>query len=150
MDIEIKGPWARKQIDDYLAESRLPVRLACIGEDGFPRVASVWFQYSDGSLLCATRRDSPLANMIRRNPRVGFEVATNDAPYYGVRGQGMASLSDVGGAQTLEALIDRYLGTSNAELGTWLMSRADEEVLLKVEIQRFYSWDYRKRMESVA
>ena len=150
MEIEVKGPWPRQEVDSYLTESRLPLRLACIGDDGFPRVVSVWFQYRDGMLLCATHRDSQLARMIRGNPKVGFEVATNDPPYYGVRGQGMAELSEEGGADTLKALIDRYLGQTNASLGDWLLSRSEEELALCVEIQRFFSWDYRKRMESVA
>jgi nitroimidazol reductase NimA-like FMN-containing flavoprotein (pyridoxamine 5'-phosphate oxidase superfamily) len=150
MNIEIAGPWQRRQIDQYLAQTRMPIRLACVAEDGFPRVVSVWYRYADGMFYCATHRDSQLARMIKRNPRIGFEVSTNEPPYYGVRGQGVAELSAQGGADTLRALIDRYLGESNASLGRWLMSRSDEELLIRVEAQRFYSWDYRKRMESVA
>ena len=150
MEIDIRGPWSRDDIDTYLGQSRLPLRIAGLGEDGFPRVVSVWFQYEAGTFFCATHRDSQLAGIIRRNPKVGFEVATNEPPYFGVRGQGLAELSEEGGAQALEALIDRYLGDTNESLGRWLLSRGDEELLLRVAIQRFYSWDYRKRMESVA
>jgi nitroimidazol reductase NimA-like FMN-containing flavoprotein (pyridoxamine 5'-phosphate oxidase superfamily) len=150
VDIDISGPWQRRQIDQYLAQTRLPIRLACVAEDGFPRVVSVWFRYAEGVFFCATHRDSQLARMVQRNPRVGFEVSTNEPPYFGVRGQGLAELSTEGGEETLRTLIDRYLGASNASLGRWLMSRGDEELLLRVETQRFYSWDYRKRMESVA
>lgn len=150
MNIDISGPWTRREIDSYLARSRMPVRLACLGEDGFPRVVSVWFQYEEGVLQCATHRDSQLAAMLQRNPRVGFEVSTNEPPYYGVRGQGVAELSQEGGAQALQRLIDRYLDQSNVSLSRWLLSRSDEELLLRVEVQRFFSWDYRKRMESVA
>lgn len=150
MDIDISGSWQRRQIDQYLGQARFPIRLACIAEDGFPRVVSVWYHYADGAFYCATHRDSQLASMIRRNPRVGFEVSTNEPPYYGVRGQGVAELSAEGGADTLRQLIDRYLGDSNRSLSRWLLSRGDEELLLRVEALRFYSWDYRKRMESVA
>lgn len=150
MNIDISGPWQRRQIDQYLAATRLPFRLACVGEDGFPRVVSVWYRYADGVFYCATHRDSHLARLLARNPRVGFEVSTNEPPYHGVRGQGLAELQEAGGADTLRELIDRYLGDSNVSLGRWLMSRAEEELLLRVEVQRFYSWDYRKRMESVA
>ena len=62
----------------------------------------------------------------------------------------LAELSEEGGADTLKSLIDRYLGQTNASLGDWLLSRSEEELALCVEIQRFFSWDYRKRMESVA
>lgn len=147
MDIDISGPWPRRQIDQHLTEARFPIRLACVAEDGFPRVVSVWYRYADGVFYCATHRDSQLARMLRRNPRVGFEVATNEPPYHGVRGQGVAELGAQGGAETLKALINRYLGDSNHSLGRWLMSRSDEELLVRVEALRFYSWDYRPRME---
>ncbi len=150
MTIDISGAWQRRQVDQYLAQTRLPIRVACVGDDGFPRVVSVWYRYQEGTFFCATHRDSQLAHLLRRNPRVGFEVSTNEPPYYGVRGQGLAELSSHGGADTLSALIERYLSSSNQSLGRWLMSRSDEELLVRIEAQRFYSWDYRKRMESVA
>jgi nitroimidazol reductase NimA-like FMN-containing flavoprotein (pyridoxamine 5'-phosphate oxidase superfamily) len=150
MDIVITGPWKRREIDTYLSTTKVPLRLACVGKDEYPRVVSVWFMYSEGGFLCASHRDSQLVNLLRNSPRVGFEIAPNEPPYYGVRGQGMAEISGDGGAETLRQLIDHYLGTSNAELAQWLMSRGEDEVLIKISAQRFFSWDYRKRMEIVA
>ena len=150
MDIAIAGPWQRAEIDSYLGSSRVPLRLACVGSDSFPRVVSVWFAYSDGKFLCASHRDSSLVKLLARSPKVGFEVAPEKPPYHGVRGQGIAEISGEGGAETLKALIDHYLGESNESLAQWLLSRADDEVLIRIEVQRFFSWDYRKRMEQVA
>lgn len=150
MDIAIKGPWQRREIDQYLSQTKVPLRLACTAEDGFPRVVSVWFQYEDGAFLCAAHKDSQLIRLLRQSPRTGFEVSTNEPPYYGVRGQGVAELSGEGGAETLQQLIRHYLGNSNTGLAEWLMSRSDDEVMIRVEVQRFFSWDYRKRMEIVA
>ncbi len=150
MDITIKGPWRRRDIDNYLDKSRIPIRLGCIGGDGFPRVVSVWFKYADGSFYCASHKDSSLVRMLRNYNRVGFEVATNEPPYLGVRGQGIAEVSGEGGAETLRQLIDNYLGRTNSELAQWLLSRSDEEVLIRIEVSRFFSWDYSKRMQAIA
>ncbi len=150
MDISIAGPWARREIDSYLGSARVPLRLGCVGRDGYPRVVSVWFRYADGVLLCASHRDSQLVGLLRRSPKVGFEVAPNEPPYFGVRGQGVAEISGEGGAETLKQLIDRYLGDSNEKLAQWLNSRGEEEALIRIEVQRVFSWDYRKRMVAVA
>ena len=150
MDISIKGPWARREIDQYLEGSRIPIRLGCIGSDGFPRVVSVWFRYAEGGFYCASHKDSSLVRMLGNYGRVGFEVATNDPPYHGVRGQGVAEVSGEGGAETLRQLIDNYLGRTNEHLAQWLLSRSEEEVLIRIEVTRFFSWDYRKRMQAIA
>ncbi|WP_188109824.1 pyridoxamine 5'-phosphate oxidase family protein [Pseudohalioglobus sediminis] len=150
MDIKINGPWRRREIDQYLQDVRIPVRIACIGGDGFPRVVSVWFRYADGAFYCASHKDSSLVRLLRDYGRVGFEVSTNEPPYYGVRGQGVAELSGEGGAETLRQLIENYLGRSNEGLAEWLLSRSHDEVLIRIEVCRFFSWDYRKRMQAIA
>ncbi|PLW69515.1 pyridoxamine 5'-phosphate oxidase family protein [Pseudohalioglobus lutimaris] len=150
MTITSSGPWPRREIDQFLSSSRIPIRLGCIGGDGFPRVVSVWFRYAEGAFYCASHKDSSLVRMLRDCDRVGFEVATNDPPYHGVRGQGVAEVSEEGGAETLRQLIDNYLGQTNEPLAQWLLSRSDEEVLIRIEVVRFFSWDYRQRMQSIA
>lgn len=150
MDISITGPWQRRDIDKYLDNARVPLRLACVGVDGFPRVVSVWFTYSDGHFMCASHKDSSLVKILSHSPRVGFEIAPDKPPYHGVRGQGVAEISGEGGAETLKQLIQHYLGKSNESLAEWLMSRGEDEVLIRIEVQRFFSWDYRARMEAVA
>ena len=150
MNIAVSGPWGRREIDRYLSTTKVPLRLGCVGQDGFPRVVSVWFMYADGHFLCASHRESQLVNLLRRSHKVGFEIAPNEPPYCGVRGQGLAEISGEGGAETLKQLIDHYLGASNADLAQWLMSRGEDELLIRIEVQRFFSWDYRKRMEAVA
>jgi len=84
--------------------------------------------------------------LLRANGRVGFEVATNDPPYFGVRGQADASLSDSGGAAMLRRLLERYLGGVDSPLAKWLLSRSEDELLITVTPRRLFSWDYRQRM----
>ena len=60
----------------------------------------------------------------------------------------MATLISEGAGDVLNQVIDRYLGETNSSLAQWLLSRVDDEVIIRVEPQRFFSWDYRNRMES--
>jgi nitroimidazol reductase NimA-like FMN-containing flavoprotein (pyridoxamine 5'-phosphate oxidase superfamily) len=147
MSEKLKGPWSAEEIAGFLTATRFPLRLACVGEDGYPRVVSVWFTYVEGKLFCASHGSSQLVALLRGSTQVGFEVAPNDPPYYGVRGQGDAVLTDQGGAQMLEQLLQRYLGGHDSSLATWLLSRSEDEILITVTPRRWFSWDYRQRME---
>tara|TARA_R110001599_G_scaffold353866_1_gene600956 strand:- start:76848 stop:77291 length:444 start_codon:yes stop_codon:yes gene_type:complete len=147
MSAKLKGPWSTDDITGFLGDVRYPLRLACVADDGYPRVVSVWFTYLDGKLYCASHNSSQLVALLRASPRVGFEVAPNDPPYYGVRGQGDAVLTEQGGARMLEQLLERYLGSHDSPLAKWLLSRSEDEVLITISPRRWYSWDYRERME---
>lgn len=146
MKAQIKGPWSRAQTDRFLRDSTIPLRLACVGADGFPRVVSVWYRYRGGEIQCVSHRSSQLVAMLKNSDRVGFEIAPNEPPYHGVRGQGFAALGPDRDGETLTRLLHRYLGGTDSSLGRWLLSRADEEVLITIRPQRLFCWDYRERM----
>ncbi len=98
MALTLKGPWDKAQIDAFLHNSTFPLRLACVADDGFPRVVSVWYGYDGQCLRCVSHRSSQLVSLLQRCDRVGFELAPNEPPYHGVRGQGIATLdSDADG-----------------------------------------------------
>lgn len=147
--MKIRGPWDIATAERWLQQCEIPIRLACTGKDGFPRVVSVWFKYSDGEFLSVSHRDSSLVKLLGASPKVGFEVSPNEPPYHGVRGQGLATLGSEGAGDVLRSVIERYLGDGNSALAQWLLSREDEEVLIRVRPERFFSWDYRDRMEPV-
>ena len=146
MDAELKGPWDKGQVQAYLREVRFPLRLACVGADGYPRVVSVWYQFDGQQLYGASHRSSQLVGLLQKSPRVGFEVAPNEPPYRGVRGQGIATLHEEGGGAMLEGLLQRYLGDTESGLARWLLSRAEEEMLISIRPERLFSWDYTDRM----
>ena len=147
MSAQLKGPFSAQQIAVFLADTRFPLRLACVGDDGYPRVVSVWFVYLEGKLFCASHRSSQLVALLGASARVGFEVAPNNPPYFGVRGQGDAVLASQGGAEMLEQLLGRYLGGHDSPLAQWLLSRSEDEMLITITPRRWFSWDYRQRME---
>lgn len=146
MTIELSGPWQQSHIDEFLTGSGLPIRLSCNAADGFPRVVSLWFQYTDNTLFCVTHQSSELIKMLKNNDRVGFDISPNEPPYFGLRGQGTAELSPLGDSPILQNLLQTYVGDTDSSFSQWLLSRSDEEIIISVRPHRLYSWDYRKRM----
>ena len=144
-----EGPWSLEQTAAFLQDARFPIRLACTGADGYPRVISLWYLYQQGVLQCVSHRNSALVRLLRRDPRAGFEVSPNDPPYHGVRGQGEVELAPLDDSDVLEKLIARYLGSGTSRVGNWLLSRRKEEILLTLRPERLYTWDYRERMADV-
>jgi nitroimidazol reductase NimA-like FMN-containing flavoprotein (pyridoxamine 5'-phosphate oxidase superfamily) len=132
---------------DFLTATVIPVRLACQDAHNRPLVTSLWYLYRDGELWCATQESARLVAMLRRNSAVGFEVAGDTPPYHGVRGQGQAELVAARGPDTLEQLIDRYLGRRDSGLAGWLLARRDTETAIRIRPDWMTAWDYRRRMQ---
>jgi len=148
--MRIKGPWRRDQIERFLGEARVPLRLACNGRLGHPVLVSLWFVELAGQLWCATQRTAHVVSHLERDPRCAFEIAEEKAPYHGVRGQALATLHEDRGESVLRALIDRYLEDPQCELARWLLARAENETAIAIEPRTLVSWDYRERMGNAA
>ena len=144
--IRSTSAWDEQQINRFLAETVIPIRLACIDGDGEPLICSLWYLYADGALWCATQQAASVVAFLQADPRCGFEVAPESMPYRGVRGQGRISLSAVQGPDILLRLIDRYLGNRDAALARWLMRRSATEVAIRLEAHWMTAWDFGKRM----
>lgn len=130
----------------YLDEMRIPLRLAVLTQSGWPVVLSLWYVLIDGVLWCATQDTARVVRYLRREPRCGFEVASEQPPYRGVRGQGRATVSPERGEEILGILLDRYLGGKGSSLARRLLARADREVAIGVTPTRVHTWDYTERM----
>lgn len=149
MDVaSLKGPWGLPEVEAFLQDTTVPIRLATVGDDHFPRVVSLWFRYDAGALYCVTHQDSHLARMLERNANVGFEISGDTPPYYGIRGQGTVSLTPLGKSPLLRDLLTRYMGAVDSSLAQWLLSRSEQEKIITLLPLRLYSWDYRERMGS--
>jgi nitroimidazol reductase NimA-like FMN-containing flavoprotein (pyridoxamine 5'-phosphate oxidase superfamily) len=140
--------WQQQGIEEFLLRNTIPLRLACNAGRGFPSLNSLWYEYHDGCFWCATHGSSAIIGYLRADPRCAFEVAPNEPPYCGVRGQAQAELQREGAAALLSRLIGRYLGDSNPELAAWLLSRADEEYVVRLRPTWISAWDYRPRMRA--
>lgn len=141
------GPWDQRVIEEFLASTRIPVRLATNGSSG-PLVQSLWFAPIGVQLWCCTQKSSLLTRRLERDDRVGFEVAADTPPYRGVRGTGVAQLIDENVEDVLRTLIARYQGSESTNLSEWLLSRIDSEVAIRIEPRTLSSWDFSARMGS--
>lgn len=151
--IEPRGPWSLAQIRAFLADSVIPVRLATNTASGYPTVLSLWFvpdapPVVDGSieLWCAVHASSRLASHLERDGSCAFEVGGDAPPYHGVRGQARAALVPARGEEILRMALERYLGGTDSDLARWLLSRADDELAIRLTAVTLFTWDYRKRM----
>lgn len=141
------GPWDSEEIIAFLANTRIPLRLATNGSSG-PLVQSLWFTPRGMDLWCCTQKSSVLTRRLERDDRVGFEVAADTPPYRGVRGTGVAHLVEQDVESTLRLLIERYQGDARTNLSDWLLSRIDSEVAIRIEPRTVASWDYSNRMSA--
>lgn len=142
-----KGPWSRRQIESFLEDTPIPVRLACQGTSGHPTLVSLWFLPLEGLLWCATQRSAHVVSMLGRDARCSFEVSVETPPYRGVRGPAIASIHEDRGEEILRQLIARYLPGSRSKLASLLLSRVENETAIAIEPLRTISWDYSKRMK---
>jgi nitroimidazol reductase NimA-like FMN-containing flavoprotein (pyridoxamine 5'-phosphate oxidase superfamily) len=145
-----KGPWSTDQIQRFLRDVRIPVRIACNGASGHPVLASLWFVPEGGRLWCATQRGASVVSLLTRDPRCAFEVSIETPPYRGVRGKGVAELHDDRGEEILRVLIERYLGGTESGLATFLLARANHETAIAIEPRTLVSWDFAERMGAAA
>jgi len=145
LPVRAKSAWDAARIERFVAEMRIPIRIA-VSNDGGPVICSLWFTYADGAFYCATRPDAWIVRCLRADPRAGFEIAVNEMPYRGVRGQANVRLDPEYGAALLGLLIDRYLGRRDLPLARWLLGRADDEVMLMLVPDWITAWDYSQRM----
>jgi hypothetical protein len=145
--IRISGPWNRDRVQAYLAETRIPMRLAANTDTGFPIVLSLWFLAEEDEILAVVHRDARIAKRLKADARCAFEIAPDEPPYRGVRGQATARLDPDGAAALLERLLERYLSSTDSSLGRFLLARAEEELIVRLQPNWMASWDYSRRME---
>lgn len=142
------GPWSEAKVREFLAEARIPMRLAANTASGFPVILSLWFLPEGDDLLAAVHQDARIVKRLQTDSRCAFEIAPNEPPYLGVRGRANAVLEEEGGGALLERLLERYLGSSDSDLGRFLLARADEELVVRLRPSRIASWDYSGRMRN--
>lgn len=134
----------------YLDHTRIPLRLACDTQSGWPFVLSLWYLHEAGNLCCATVNTAKVVDYLRREPRCAFEVAADEPPYCGVRGQALAEIDQQRGEEILRRLLQRYLGGADSALARRLLARSEQEVAIVLQPVNVFTWNYSNRMQDVA
>lgn len=145
-----KGEWSQQEVKRYLDDTRAPMRLSCLTHSGGPWMLSLWFKRDRDTLICATSADARVVEYLSNDPRIAFEISTNDPPYKGVRGSGRAEIVQEGAMDVLEQLIVRYLGGTDNSLARFLLQDEREEVAIFLVPKTVYSWDFTGRMKEFA
>jgi len=146
----VEGVRSREELETFLGEALVPLRLGCHHADGGLWPVSLWYRYRDGRFQCATGRGSDLVAFLRENDAVAFEVSTNTPPYMGVRGNGSVSVAPDEDKEYLRSLLARYLGGTDNDLASFLLDGDREELRLTIEPERLYTWDFTDRMRDTA
>ena len=138
--------WDVSQIETFLDSAVLPARVSCITTKGYPYIMSLWFLYDAQCLYCSVQKRTLISKWLQNNPLCGFEIAGDNAPYKGVRGRGVASVTGAINNPVLPLLVDKYLGDRTSSLAFSLLSRKETELTLTIKPSWMTSWDYSKRM----
>lgn len=147
--VDPDGAWTESQLDAFLEDSRIPIRLATHRWDGSLWMVALWYRYRNETFECATWANADVVRFLRNDSEVGFEISTNDPPYRGVRGNGTTAMSRDEDKTTLRALIERYLGGTESALASWLLDDDREEVRIRIHPHVLYTWDYTDRMSDI-
>ena len=138
-----------KEIDKFILDPKIPIRLSFIKSNGVPAVISLWYVCKDGKIYCATQKTAKIVSYLQKNPLCGFEIAADKPPYKGIRGEGTVQILNETGECVLDLLIDKYLGEKESTLSEFLKSNSKTEVALQITPQKIFNYDYSKRMKDV-
>jgi len=137
-----------KEIGHFLKESKVPLRLSCVTESGWPMVLSLWYVYLDnGKLYLATLQTAKVVEYLTNESRCAFEIASDTPPYCGIRGQAKAIVNEARGDEILELLLKRYLISLDTPLAKKLQNRSVTEVSIELTPINLFSWNFEDRMK---
>jgi len=138
----------RKNNNKLVYDPKIPIRLACIKPNGMPSIVSLWYVQIDGKIYCATQKSAKVVSYLKKNPLCGFEIAGDNPPYKGTRGEGTVEILDKG-EEILAILIQKYLGEKNSILSKFLRDNSKTEVAIQISPQKIFHYDYSKRMKDI-
>ena len=142
------GSWSGAEIEAFLEKTLIPMRLSVSTAAG-SLIVPLWFEYMNGRLVSCSQEDSLLVSSLRKQAEVAFDISTNDLPYQGVRGRGVARIKTATDDVRLVSLLRRYLAGTDSQLAAWLLSRPGPEALIEIDISWLTSWDFSGRMGDI-
>jgi len=142
---DFRGTWTEDEVEEFLQEATIPVRIATRRPDDSPWVVTLWFRYRDGS-LSATGANADVVRFPPTRSRGRLRHLDQRHPLPRDQGNGTVELSSDSEKTLLRALIERYLGGTESPLAQRLLDDDRDEVRIRLEPRAVYSWDYSERM----
>ncbi len=138
----------REEVEDFLSQGKLILRLATVNREGDPEIQPIWYHYANGRLYLMTGPNSRKMQNISRKNRVYFSVDTEISPYKGVKGRGTArTVTDRSLAVSVAEKIGvKYLGSLENPMAKGYREsvRAGKEAVIEITPDFFSVWDYGK------
>jgi PPOX class probable F420-dependent enzyme len=149
------------EIEAFL-ESQRTLVLVTLRRDGSPVAHPMWFAKLGDAVYVNTRQDSLKCKNVSRDPRVCAVVEAGEA-YLELRGvriegrcQRVGDPDEVARVAAAQAEKERRIGSGMRELPAWFsesrsrrLGRGDR-VMLRIPMERVYSWDFSKLREHYA
>jgi PPOX class probable F420-dependent enzyme len=109
--------------------------LATVMPDGSPQVTQTWADTDGEHVVINSVQGHQKVKNVERDPRVAVDVcdASSPARYYAIRGR-VIGITTEGGAEHIETLAHRYLGTPYP----WYGGRAQVRVILTIQAARIH------------
>lgn len=135
-------------------ESKLNLQLATVDFKGDPNIQPVWFYYDKNGkkIFIMTGKKTNKSQNIREKPTVYFCIEDGNSPYKGVKGKGIATISE--DVQTVMSMSDKiiikYLGTLDNPMAKGISerSKSGEGIIIEIVPKFFSTWDFGKMSRS--
>jgi len=138
----------QSEVDVFLANTKIPLRLGTVDSKGDPMIHPVWFHYMKGKVYLMSDKDTRKVRNIRAKRTVYFSVDTDATPNKGVKGKGTVVLiTDIGKSVPVsEKIVAKYLGDLKSPMAKGMIDavRKGSEVLVEITPLYFSTWDYSK------
>jgi len=143
------------EIDAFLDTQRTLV-LVTLRPDGSPVAHPLWFAKLGDALYVNTRRESLKNRNVSGDARVCAVVEAGDSYFElrGVRVEGrcepVEDPEEIARVQAAQAEKDRRIGSGMGEMPEWFSESRErrldrgDRVLLRIPMERVYSWDFSK------
>ena len=130
-------------------DTKIPIRIGFIKSNGYPSIISLWYIDIDGKIYCATEKTAKIIQYLETNPSCGFEIASDQPPYKGSRGEGIVKIIPSKGPEILNLLIKKYLGEKESTLSKFLRGHSQNEIAIEITPTKIFHYDYSKRMKGI-
>lgn len=138
--------FTEQQALDFLSNSKLNLLLGTIDDKGDPNVHPVWYFFENGKLYVETGKTAKKVSNIKNRDLIYFCIDDENMPYKGVRGKGIAKISDdiEKNIPIAEKIMIKYTGNLENEVAKFLMDGVKNGVSVLLEITPKYlaTWDH--------
>ena len=128
------------EINDFLFSGKMNLFFGTIDEKNHPNIHPVWYIYENKKFYIATEKNSKKIKNIKQNKSVYFAIASEEIPFKGVRGKGVAKIigdTEFNG-KIVKKIISKYLGDFENHLAKEIVEEIKNGTEIVIEISPKY------------